>query len=195
MPSPVPHLRRVVFLVAWAVVASAATAARADVCVTVDESRDTFTPSERSAALLVLARQFELAGEHIVPPGCPDSYVVTHVKFGTRIMVTLSGPKGQRDATAMGMDDVPAVYSQMVQLLLRGQPMEAPGVVDRTNVSATQSWGPNRTHADGVCMRGSATVPTSATKRMAVPRSASWDIAVGEGNRFGIDVSFLNFQE
>ena len=68
MASPVPRLRRVIFLVAWALVASTATAARADVCVTVDESRDTFTPTERSAALLVLARQFELAGERVVPP-------------------------------------------------------------------------------------------------------------------------------
>ena len=37
-------------------------------CLTIDESRDTFTPSEASAALLVLARQFELAGEHVVLP-------------------------------------------------------------------------------------------------------------------------------
>ena len=193
MPSPVPRLRRVIFLVAWAFVASAATPARADVCVTVDESRDTFAPPERSAALLVLARQFELAGERVVPPGCRDSYVVTHVKFGTRIMITLSGPKGQRDATAMGMDDVPAVYSQMVRSLLRGQPMEAPGVVDRTNVSATQSTPPNRTHSDGVWYARLGYGAHFGDETYGGP-SVGFLGYRREGNRFGIDVSFLNFQ-
>lgn len=193
MQSSVPRLRRVIFFVAWAFVVLTAVPARADVCVTVDESRDTFTPSERSAALLVLARQFELAGEHVVPPGCPDSYVVTHVKFGTRIMVTLSGPKGQRDATAMGMDDVPAVYSQMVRSLMRGQPMEAPGVVDRTNVSATQSAPPNRTHSDGVWYARLGYGAHFGDETYGGP-SVGFLGYRREGKRFGIDVSFLNFQ-
>jgi hypothetical protein len=48
------------------------------------------------------------------------------------------------------MDDVPAVYSQMVRSLLRGEPMDAPGVVDRTNVSETQSAAQNRVHSDSI---------------------------------------------
>jgi hypothetical protein len=79
------------------------------VCVTIDEGRDTFSASDRSAALLLLARQFELVGEQVVPPPCENAYAVSHVQFGSRITVTLAGPKGQRDATATGMDDVPAV--------------------------------------------------------------------------------------
>ena len=103
---------------------------------------------------------------------------MTHVKFGTRIIITLSGPKGQRDATAMGMDDVPAVYSQMVRSLLRGEPMEAPGVVDRTNVSATQAAPPNRPHSTACGTRGSDTARISATKPTAVPPSVSSAIVV-----------------
>ena len=151
------------------------------------------TQSERSAALLVLARQFELASERVVPPGCADSYVVAHVKFGTRIMITLSGAKGQRDATAMGMDDVPAVYSQMVRSLLRGQPMEAPGVVDRTNVSATQSSPPNRTHTDAVWYARLGYGAHFGDETYGGP-SVGFLGYRREGNRFGIDVSFLNFQ-
>jgi hypothetical protein len=143
--------------------------------------------------LLLLKRQFELAGERVVEPGCQAAYVVSHVTFGTRIMVTLSGPKGQRDATAMGMDDVPAVYSQMVRSLVRGEPMEAPGVVDRTNVSKTQAAPQNRMHSDSVWYARLGYGVYFADDSYGGP-------AVGflgyrrEGKRYGIDVSFLNFQ-
>jgi hypothetical protein len=55
-----------------------ATAARAqpravgpDVCITVDEAHDTLSPQERTAAVLMVARQFELAGDRVAPEGCP----------------------------------------------------------------------------------------------------------------------------
>jgi hypothetical protein len=178
---------------AVALVASTPAPARADVCVTIDEAHDTFSPSDRSAALLILKRQFELAGERVVEPGCQQAYVVSHVTFGTRIMITLSGPKGQRDAPAIGMDDVPAVYSQMVRSLLRGEPMAAAGVVDRTNVTATQAAAQNRMHSDSVWYARLGYGMYFADQSYSGP-------AVGflgyrrEGTRYGIDVSFLNFQ-
>ena len=64
--------------------------AGADVCVTVDEARDTFTPRERAAAVLMLERQFELAGEHIVAPDCASPYVVSHVQLGTATIAASS---------------------------------------------------------------------------------------------------------
>ena len=178
---------------AVATVTSAAAPAPADVCVTIDEAHDTFSASDRSAALLLLKHQFELAGEHVVEPGCQQAYVVSHVTFGTRIMITLSGPNGQRDATAMGMDDVPAVYSQMVRSLLRGEPMGASGVIDRTNVSATQAAAQNRLHSDSVWYARLGYGMYFADQSYSGP-------AVGflgyrrEGARYGIDVSFMNFQ-
>jgi hypothetical protein len=164
-----------------------------DVCVTVDETRDTFSPQERVAALLLLSRQFELAGEHVIPPGCSTPYVVSHVQLGTIITITLSGPKGQRDATALGMDDVPAVYSQMVRSLLRGQPMNAQGIVDRTNVSTTQATAPNRVHSDSLFYArlgyggifGDQTYRGPSVGMIGYRR---------ELDSFGIDVSFFNFQ-
>src|SRR5438093_587828 len=88
-----------------------AATAQADVCLAVDESRDTFSPSDRTAALLLLAKQFELAAERVVPPPCEKRYVVSHVQLGETISVTLVGPAGRRDATAIGLNDIPAVYN------------------------------------------------------------------------------------
>lgn len=198
MPSSIPrppvrHPVLFIVAVAGAIVVSAAAPARADVCVTIDEAHDTFSAPDRSAALLLLKRQFELAGERVVEPGCQQAYVVSHVTFGTRIMITLSGPKGQRDATAMGMDDVPAVYSQMVRSLLRGEPMGASGVVDRTNVTETQAASQNRMHSDSVWYARLGYGLYFADQSYGGP-------AVGflgyrrEGKRYGIDVSFMNFQ-
>jgi len=198
VPSSLPRLPArypalFIAALAAATVASTPIPARADVCVTIDEAHDTFSPADRSAALLLLQRQFELAGERVVAPGCQEAYVVSHVTFGSRIMITLSGPKGQRNATAIGLDDVPAVYSQMVRSLLRGEPMEAPGVVDRTNVSVTQAAPQNRMHSDSVWYARLGYGMYFADQSYGGP-------AVGflgyrrEGKRYGIDVSFMNFQ-
>jgi hypothetical protein len=170
-----------------------ARAAAADVCVTVDEARDTFSPRERQAALLLLTRQFEIAGEHVVAPGCATPYVVSHVQFGTLISITLSGPSGRRDATAHGIDDVPAVYSQMVRSLVKGVPMGAPPVVDRTNVTAAQAIAPNRVHSDSLLYArlgyggifGDRTYSGPSVGMLGYRR---------ELDTVAIDVSFFNFQ-
>lgn len=167
--------------------------AAADVCVTVDEARDTFSPRDRSAALLLLARQFELAGERVVAPGCANTYVVSHVQFGSRISVTLTGPKGERDATAMGLEDVPAVYRQMVRSMLRGEPMDAPGIVDRTNVSDSQASAPNRLHSDSIYYARLGYGAIFGDDTYGGPSVGVFGYR-HERDRFGIDVSFLNFQ-
>ena len=69
---------------AAAVVVGFAAAARADVCIAVDEARDTLAPADRAAAVLLLGRQFEANGEHVVAPGCADLYTVSHVCWARR---------------------------------------------------------------------------------------------------------------
>ena len=167
--------------------------ADADVCVTIDEARDTFSPQDRAAALLLLARQFELAGEHVVAPGCSTPYVVSHVQFGTTITIVMTGPNGQRDATARGMDDVPAIYSQMIRSLLRGQPMDAPGIVDRTNVANTQAEPPNRVHSDSLFYARLGLGTVFGDRTYSGP-SVGMIGYRRELDTFGIDVSFFNFQ-
>lgn len=172
-------------------VAAAAGAARADVCVTVDESRDTLAPQERVAALILVARQFELAGEQVVRAECPTRYTVTHVRLGNTIAVTLSGPHGSRDGTAIGLDDLPALYSQMVRSIVTQQPMTAMGIVDRTNVTMTQASA-RRVHSDSIWYARLGYGSIFGDRAHGMP-------ALGFGYRaeldsFAIDVSFLNFQ-
>jgi len=65
-------------------------------------------------------------------------YFVSHVQLGNTIAIALFGPRGRREATAIGLEDIPAVYSQMVRSILMGKLIDGPGVVDRTNVSNAQ---------------------------------------------------------
>jgi hypothetical protein len=162
-----------------------------DVCVTVDEAHDTFSPQDRTAAVLLLAKQFELAGRTVVPEGCSTAYTVSHVRLGNTIMVTLAGPDGHREGTALGLDDLPALYSQMVRSIVTGRPMTGFNVIDRTNVTASQA-SPKRVQSNsfGYARLGYGAVFGDHT--YAGP-------AFGFGYRaeldsFGIDVSFFNFQ-
>jgi hypothetical protein len=165
--------------------------ARADVCIGVEESRDTLTEPDRTASLILLAKQFELAGEHVAAEGCTATYTVSHVKFGDTITVTLAGPEGQRQGMALGMNDVPALYSQLVRALLSGQAVGAMGVVDRTNVTAVQA-APLRVQSDSMWYARLGYGGTFGSHTQGGP-------ATGFGIRreldsFALDVSFLNFQ-
>jgi hypothetical protein len=161
-----------------------------DVCITVDEARDMMPPRDRAAALRFLARSFELEGRHVVPTECSMPYRVSHIRLGNRVVVTLTGTEGNREATALGLDDLPALYSQMVRSLVTGRPMTAFNVVDRTNVTASQA-APLRARADSfVYLR------LGHGSNLGGGRGGP---AGGFGFRteldsFGIDVSFLNTQ-
>jgi hypothetical protein len=170
----------------------AASGAAADVCVSIDEPHDTLTPRDQASALLVLARQFELAGQQVVSAPCAELYTLTHVQLGATIFVTLSGPKGDREAKAIGVEDLPAVYNQMVRSLLTGQPMDLRGVVDRTNVSAGQTTS-NRVGSDSIFYARLGYGAIFAGQTQGVPSVG----LIGyrhELDSFAVDVSFLNFQ-
>ena len=179
-------------ITATATVADAQTrVAGAEICVTIDQSHDTFSPQDRTAALLLVARQFELAGRRVVPEGCSTPHTVSHVRLGNTIVVTLSGPNAHREGTALGLDDLPALYSQMVRSIVTGRPMTGFNVVDRTNVTALQA-SPLRVQSDsfGYARLGYGSVFGDHT--YGAP-------ALGLGYRveldsFGIDVSFFNLQ-
>jgi hypothetical protein len=178
-------------LCALMLVAGSAGMAGAQTCVKIDETYDTLPPDERTAARLLLAKQFERAGIRIAADGCADTYLLSHIRLGSTISVTLSGPLGTREATALGLDDLPAVYSQMVRSLTTGQPMGL-GVVDRSNVSATQDEPPRRVHSEGYWYTrlGFGSMFGPSTQEGA---------AFGFGyrtafDRFGLDVSFFNGQ-
>jgi len=171
-------------------VAAATGTAHAQVCIEIDAPRDTLAPEDRAASVLLLGRQFALAGEEVVN-SCPTPYVVAHIKLGNTITVTLSGPKGTREGTALGLDDLPALYSQMVRSLLTGRPMTGLGVVDRTNVTAAQASA-QRVHSDAFTYARLGYSGIFADHTYGTP-------AFGFGYRaeldsMAIDVSFINMQ-
>lgn len=172
--------------------AGAATVAQAQTCIRIDEPRDTLSASERTAARLLLAHQFEMAGHRVADADCSATYTLAHVRLGETIIVTLSGPGGSRDGTALGLDDLPAVYSQMVRSLTTGQPMGSLAVVDRTNVSATQDQLPRRVQSEGYWH---ARVGHSTMIGAESPSAAGFGFGYrATFDRLGLDLSFLNMQ-
>ena len=165
--------------------------AGADVCVTIDATRDTLSTTEQSAALLLVTRHFELAGEPVAPAGCPRQYALAHIRLANTVVVSMSGPGGPREGIAQGMDDLPALYSQMVRSIVTGRPMTGFNVIDRTNVTLSQASG-RRVHTDSVWYAKVGYGSLFGDSAYGMP-------AVGFGYRaeldkFAIDAAFLNFQ-
>lgn len=180
----------VIRVTVFALSLGAAAAAQAQVCVRIDESHDTLGQDDRTAAVLLLNRQFASAGEQVVAD-CPVPYLLAHIRLGNTIEVTLSGPKGSREGTALGLDDLPALYSQMVRSLESGRPMTGLGVVDRTNVTAAQATA-QRVHSDGFFYARLGYGGIFGGRTYGVP---SFGLGYrAEIDKVAIDVSFLNFQ-
>ena len=89
------------------------------------------------------------------------------------------------------MDDLPALYSQMVRSIVTGRPMTGFNVVDRTNVTAAQT-STRRVQSDSFSYARLGYGTVFGNHNQGAP-------AMGFGHRaeldsFGIDVSFLNYQ-
>jgi len=136
----------------WIVLATmlSAQSALAQVCVRIDEARDTLSADDRRAARIAFEETLRKHGENVVAEGCTATYNLRHVRLGNTVNVYLSGPKGSRDGRAAKLDDLPMVYDQMIRSLLTGQPMTGDSqTVDRTNATLDQ-MAPRRVAADDV---------------------------------------------
>jgi hypothetical protein len=165
--------------------------AQAEVCVAIDTVHDMFSATEQAAAKLLMERQFQQAGERVMPAGCGTQYLLTHVQLGNTIVVSLDGPGGRREGIAQGMDDLPALYSQMALSIVTGRPMTGFNVIDRTNVTESQATA-RRVHTDSLWYARLGYGSLFGNESYGTP-------ALGFGYRaeldaFAIDVSFLNFQ-
>ena len=170
----------------------AAREAGAQTCVTIDEQHDTLSPDERQAALLLVKKEFELAGRPPADRDCQATYTLSHIRLGTTIIVTMTGTAGTRQAKALGLDDLPAVYSQMVRSIVTGQPMGSQAVVNRTNVTASQDTPPRRIYSEGAW---NARVGYASLFGPSTLGAASFGFGYrAEFDKLGLDLSFLNFQ-
>jgi hypothetical protein len=170
---------------------AAAGVARAGVCVAVDETHDALSPSDRAAAVRIVGKQFELEGQSVTPQDCTERYTLSHLMLGNTIYVTLVGPLGHKEGTALGKDDLPALYSQMVRSIVTGRPMTGFNVIDRTNVTAAQT-SRERVTADGLWYARLGYGGVFGDRTYGAP-------AMGFGYRveldsFAVDVSFFNYQ-
>jgi len=172
--------------------AAASGVAHAEVCLSIDLEHDGLSTQEQSAAIALIKSTFEQAGERPVAPPCAAFYSVSHARLGDLIVVKMTGPNGEREAIAHGTDDLPAVYDQMVRSIVTGRPMSGLNVVDRTNVTVSQSREPRRVHSDSLWYAKLGYASLSGDNVYGMP-------ALGFGYRaemdsLAIDVSFLNFQ-
>jgi hypothetical protein len=143
------------------------------------------SPEERAAATFLLEKQLELAGRQLAAD-CRIPYTVSHIRLGSTITVTLTGPEGQREGTAIGLEDLPNVYSQLVRSLVGSRE-----VVDRSNVTLTQASA-LRVHSDSYPYARLGYGGIFGDRTYGTPSFGFGYRA--ELDSFAVDVSFLNFQ-
>jgi hypothetical protein len=184
---------------AFAVVVLAAPAAHAQtvtegriVCLSIDAAHDTLPAQDRDAALLMLERQVRVNGARVVDTPCVRHYTLSHIQLGGTISVTLTGPDGDREGTALGLEDLPALYSQMARSVVTGRQMSGFNVIDRTNVTAAQGAEPKRITIDSIGYARLGYGGVFGDRTYGAP-SIGFGYR-GELDSFGFDVSFLNFQ-
>jgi hypothetical protein len=184
------HLFRLLVVTGFAVVVAARTAS-AQICLSVDTAHDMLSADDRTAALILLTTQFEQAGEHVVDRECAKTYVVSHVRLGSTITVTMSGPNGRREGKALDLDDLPPLYNQMVRAMLTGQPIGSLGVVDRTNVTAAQNLPQRRLQSDSFWYARLGYSGVFADQTHGAPAFGFGYRA--EFDKLGVDFSFFNY--
>lgn len=177
-------------LIAAFTIISLSHGASAAVCAQIDASRDTLAESDRNATKIFLTQALRREGLQVVESGCSETYTAYHVKLGNSVTVFMQGPQGYRETTAHAVEEIPAVYSQMIRSLLSGRPMNgANDTVDRTNATSAQQ-APNRVEADSLWY---ARLGYGGVKGPSFGHGP----AIGFGYRYeldelGIDLSFLN---
>jgi len=167
-----------------------AQSAWAQVCVRIDESKDTLSAQDRRAARITLEHALKKQGENVVSEGCPAAYTVYHVRLGNTVNVYLSGPKGEIDARAAKLDDLPIVYEQMVRSLYTGKPITGDSDTVERGSATLDQMAPRRVEADNVkYVRLGYGFILGGDDLRGPALGVGWR---HELDRFGVEISFLN---
>jgi hypothetical protein len=164
--------------------------AAAATCVTIDESRDNLSPSDREGARTLFEEALRENSLDVARENCSDSWVLYHVKLGSSVTVIVRSPRGDRKEHVTGLSELPGMYSQIVRSIQMGivGSSESP-VVDRKNVTDAQTT-PNRLPADSIWYLTLGYGATAASGPYGGPSfgfGKRWEL-----DRVGIDLSFLN---
>jgi hypothetical protein len=125
--------------------------AMAEVCVKVDEAKDSLAPAERNAAVGLLENGFRKAGETVVSGDCGAQYTVANIRLGQSITTTVTGPKGTRSLQVSKIEELGSAYEQIASSLITGATLgdTAGTSIGRNNVTAQQA-NPNRVENDSL---------------------------------------------
>ena len=125
--------------------------AMAEVCVKIDESKDSLAPAERNAAVGLLENGFRKAGETVVSGECGAQYTVANIRLGQSITTTVTGPKGTRSLQVSKIEELGAAYEQIAGSLITGATLgdTAGSSISRNNVTVQQA-NPNRIENDSL---------------------------------------------
>jgi hypothetical protein len=87
-------------------------------CAAIDETRDTLTPEQRTAALARVSRALMDANVLVVEQGCTDPFVLSHEKDGDRSIVRLAASGVALRVADPGAHDRDRAYARLVERLL-----------------------------------------------------------------------------
>ena len=159
-----------------------ANVAFAEVCIKVDEARDSLTPSERIAATSLLENSFRKAGEKVVTADCANVYTVSNIRLGASITTTVSGAKGAQSLQVTKIEELGSAFDQIANSLVTGAKLgdTAGSAVSRDNVTARQAV-PNRIENDSLVYANVGPGYIVGVEVDEVP------ITIGGGYRFELD--------
>jgi len=165
-------------------------AARAAICVVVDEQRDTLTEAQRTSVRTLFEDALTEEHQEVAREGCTETWTIYHVVLGRSVTVTVQAPRGTRKERLNKVEDLPASYSQMARSLLTGAAAtNDSSAVDRKNVTSNQEEQ-RRVNADAIWYAKLGYGATSADGFHSGPHvgfGRRWEL-----DRFGIDLGFLN---
>lgn len=165
-----------VILAPIALAAITASAAQAQVCVQVDADVDSLAPAERSAVLSLVTGSFAQAGTSVVPSPCDRQFSISTVKLGAAYVAHLRGPGASARGKAASLEELDAVYDQLVRTVTKG----ASARVTRNNVTTAQAE-PKRVEADGLWFINVGGGYTAGSDGGGVP------VTFGFGYRYELD--------
>lgn len=125
--------------------------ATAQVCVTIDESRDSLTKSERKAAIALMENGFRKAGQSVTDAPCDQVFKLSNARLGRTITATIRGPNGARTFQVQRIEDLGAALEQMAHSMVTGSVLgnNSGNSISRHNVMR-QQVNPNRVESDAL---------------------------------------------
>jgi hypothetical protein len=123
--------------------------------------------------------------------GCTDTWTLYHIRLGESLTVVMQSSRGTRRERVNKIEDLPAIYSQMVRSVLSGSELTNDGsAINRKNVTQSQNE-PQRVNAEAIWYAKLGYGATTADGIHAGPQfgfGRRWEL-----DTVGIDLAFLNF--